>query len=128
VKGLAYLARFHLISGITKRDVRSHFDVENLRVDPEYKSAIPEECPKMKQYAEELEQECQSLYQDVQNVCSKISGLTGRVRYETAIKEGGSLTGSLAVQVANGKKVNDRIFRHVVDRLKKRDKEDDDLL
>lgn len=128
VKGLAYLSRFHLISGITKRDVRSHFDVEKLQVDPEYKSAIPEECPKMKQYAEELEQECQSLYRDVQNVCSKISGLTGRVRYETAIEEGGSLTGSLAVQVANGKKVNDRIFRHVVDRLKKRDKEDDDLL
>ena len=127
VKGMEYLSKFHMISGITKKDIRLHFDIENLHVDPEYKAAIPEELPQMKQYAEFLDNDCSAMRIDVQDVVFKIAGLTGRERYEKAIAEGGKLIGSLAVAVTCGKSVNEKIFHHVVEKLKAYDPEDTDL-
>ena len=127
VKGMEYLSKFHMISGITKKDIRLHFDIENLHVDPEYKAAIPEELPQMKQYAEFLDNDCSAMRIDVQDVVFKIAGLTGRERYEKAIAEGGKLIGSLAVAVTCGKSVNEKIFHHVVEKLKAYDPEDSDL-
>jgi hypothetical protein len=113
-----------MISGITKRDIRLHFDVKTLKVDPEYKAAIPEEIPQMKIYAENLEEGCSSLLAQIFTVVSQISGLTGRERYEQAISLGGKFVGNMAIQVACGKIVNEKIFRHVVDELKKKFKEE----
>ena len=127
VKGMEYLSKFHMISGITKKDIRLHFDIEKLHVDPEYKAAIPEELPQMKQYAEFLDNECSATRIDVQDVVFKIAGLTGRERYEKAIAEGGKFVGSLAVAVTCGKSVNEKIFHHVVEKLKAYDPEDSDL-
>ena len=127
VKGMEYLSKFHMISGITKKDIRLHFDIEKLHVDPEYKAAIPEELPQMKQYAEFLDNDCSAMRIDVQDVVFKIAGLTGRERYEKAIAEGGKFIGSLAVAVTCGKSVNEKIFHHVVEKLKAYDPEDSDL-
>ena len=125
VKGMEYLSKFHMISGITKKDIRLHFDVDNLRVDPEYKAAIPEELPQMQRYAELLDNECAATRIDIQAVLFKIAGLTGRERYEKAIAEGGNFNGNMAIQIACGKSVNDKIFRHVVEELKTNFKEED---
>lgn len=127
VKGMEYLSKFHMISGITKKDIRLHFDIDKLRVDPEYKAAIPEELPQMKQYAEFLDNECSATKIEVQDVVFKIAGLTGRERYEKAIAEGGKIKGSLAVAVTCGKSINEKIFHHVVEKLKAYDPEDTDL-
>ena len=125
VKGLEYLSKFHMISGITKKDIRLHFDIDKLRVDPEYKAAIPEELPQMKQYAEFLDNECSATRIEVQDVVFKIAGLTGRERYEKAIAEGGKFNGSLAVAVTCGKSINEKIFHHVVEKLKAYDPEEE---
>lgn len=127
VKGLEYLSKFHMISGITKKDIRLHFDVTTLKVDPEYKAAIPEELPQMKLYAENLDEGCRSLLAQISTVVYQISGLTGRDRYEQAISLGGKFVGNMAIQIACGKSVNEKIFRHVVDELKTKFKEEDDL-
>lgn len=127
VKGMEYLSKFHMISGITKKDIRLHFDVTTLKVDPEYKAAIPEELPQMKYYAENLDEGCRSLLAQISTVVYQISGLTGRDRYEQAIALGGKFIGNMAIQIACGKSVNEKIFRHVVDELKKKFNEEDDL-
>ena len=127
VKGMEYLSKFHMISGITKKDIRLHFDIDKLHVDPEYKAAIPEELPQMQQYAEFLDNECSAIKIEVQDVVFKIAGLTGRERYEKAIAEGGKFKGSLAVAITCGKSVNEKIFHHVVEKLKAYDPEDTDL-
>lgn len=127
VKGMEYLSKFHMISGITKKDIRLHFDIDKLHVDPEYKAAIPEESPQMKCYAENLEEGCSSLLSEITIVVSQISGLTGRERYEQAISLGGKFVGNMAIQIACGKNVNEKIFRHVVDELKTKFREEDDL-
>jgi RNA ligase len=125
VKGLEYLSKFHMISGITKKDIRLHFDIDKLHVDPEYKAAIPEELPQMQQYAELLDNECSAIKIEVQDVVFKIAGLTGRERYEKAIAEGGKFKGSLAVAITCGKSVNEKIFHHVVEKLKMYDPEEE---
>lgn len=125
VKGLEYLSKFHMISGITKKDIRLHFDIKNLRVDPEYKAAIPEELTEMKYYAENLDNGCLTLLDQISAVVYQISGLSGRERYEKAVYLGGNFLGSMAVQVACGKNVNEHIFRHVVESLKKKFTEED---
>lgn len=127
VKGVEYLDKFHQIYGITKKDIRAHFNTFNLSVESEYKKAIPEECPLMKNYAEELERRTQQLQHDVYVLADKIKHLSGRERYEAAMADGNKLIGSLAVAVATGKNVNEKIFYHVVDDLKKRDPEESDL-
>lgn len=127
VKGLEYLSKFHMISGITKKDIRLHFDIMALKVDPEYKAAIPEELPQMKLYAENLDEGCRSLLAQISTVANQISGLTGRERYEQAISIGGKFVGNMAIQVACGKIFNEKIFRHVVDQLKTKFAEEEDL-
>ena len=127
VKGLEYLSKFHMVSGITKKDIRLHFDVKTLKVEPEYKAAIPEELPQMKYYAENLDEGCRSLLAQISTVVFQISGLTGRERYEQAIALGGKFVGNMAIQIACGKSVNEKIFRHVVEELKTKFKEEDDL-
>ena len=127
VKGIEYLSKFNMISGITKKDIRLHFDIDKLHVDPEYKAAIPEELPQMKYYAESLDEGCRSLLAQISTVVYQISGLTGRERYEQAISLGSNFVGNMAIQIACGKSVNEKIFRHVVEKLKMHDQDEDCL-
>lgn len=125
VKGVEYLERFKLISAISKKDIRAHFDLVHLIVEPEYKKEIPEELWKMREYADKLERACEEIRAKAEDSAAKILDLEGRERYEKAVELLGKRYASLAINLVTGRKINELIFRFAVEQLKGQGDDDD---
>lgn len=126
VKGVEYLERFKLISAISKKDIRAHFDLVHLIVEPEYKKEIPEELWKMREYADKLEDACERIRIDALHASEKLFCLNGRERYEKALELLGKRYASLAINLVTGRKINELIFRFAVEQLKAQGDDDVD--
>lgn len=84
IKGLEYLEKFHMISGITKKDIRLHYDETRGCIDPEYFASIPEELTDMKLYAKKIDDLSRYIYDTCLPKVPLIEHLEGREKYETA--------------------------------------------
>ena len=126
VKGVEYLERFKMMSAISKKDVRAHFDTAALVVDPTYMMQIPEELWKIRKYAEDLQEKCYDLKMRALGANYQINGLEGRERYDKAVEILGKRYACLAINLATGRKINELIFRFAVEELKSSDIEDEE--
>ena len=119
IKGVEYLEKFKMMSAISKKDVRAHFDIGALVVDPTYMMQIPEELWKIRKYAEALQEKCYDIKMRALGAYSMIMGLEGRERYEKAVEIMGKRYACLAINLVTGRKINDLVFKFAVDELKK---------
>ena len=126
IKGVEYLEKFKMMSAISKKDVRAHFDVASLVVDPTYMMQIPEELWKIRKYGEDLESKCYDIKMRALGANSMITGLEGRERYEKAVEIMGKRYACLAINLATGRKINDLVFKFAVEELKSQVDDDGD--
>ena len=126
IKGVEYLEKFKMMSAISKKDVRAHFDTEALVVEPTYMMQIPEELWKIRKYGEDLESKCYDIKMRALGAHSMITGLEGRERYEKAVEILGKRYACLAINLATGRKINDLVFKFAVEELKSQVDDDGD--
>lgn len=84
LKGDKYIERFHQVYGITRKDIRQHYDLENGCIEKEYYAAIPEECPDMKAYATMINNLSVEIYDKCKKAFEELGNLQGRERFEKA--------------------------------------------
>ena len=126
IKGVEYLEKFKMMSAISKKGVRAHFDTEALVVDPEYKKMIPEELWDMREYADKLERKCEEIKFKAEDSAAELLDLDGRERYEKAVQIMGKRYACLAINLATGRKINELVFRFAVEQLKEQGADDGD--
>lgn len=125
IKGIEYLEKFKLMSAISKKDIRAHFNTEALILDPEYKKMIPEELWDMREYADRLERACEEIRFKAEDSAAALLDLDGRERYEKAVQIMGKRYACLAINLATGRKINDLVFKFAVEELKSKGDSDE---
>jgi RNA ligase len=126
IKGVEYLEKFKMMSAISKKDIRAHFDKDALIVEPEYKKRIPEELWDMREYADKLERKCEEIKFKAEDSADELLNLEGRERYEKAVEIMGKRYACLAINLATGRKINDLVFKFAVEELKSQGDDDGD--
>lgn len=126
VKGVEYLERFKMLSAISKKDIRAHFDKEALILEPEYKKMIPEELWDMREYADKLERKCEEIKFKAEESAPNLLGLDGIERYNKAVEILGKRYACLAINLVTGRKINDIVFHFAVEQLKSQGDDDDE--
>jgi hypothetical protein len=126
IKGVEYLEKFKMMSAISKKDIRAHFDKDALIVEPEYKKMIPEELWDMREYADKLERKCEEIKFKAEDSAAELLNLEGRERYEKAVEIMGKRYACLAINLATGRKINDLVFKFAVEELKSQGDDDGD--